>query len=306
MNQENDNNEQTWEEAATSFLADPPPLAASSRAQACLIVLAGGPIGQMIMIGDGISIGRSPEADFHIQDGGVSRIHLRVERTPDHGARVVDQGSRNGTFVNRRRVGAAVLNDGDKIYIGTRAILRFCYADHLEEDFQRQMYEAALRDSLTGLFNRRHLMAQLDTELQLAMRHEIPLTVVLIDVDHFKTLNDRYGHLIGDSLLQGLGKHLRDGIRGTDFAARYGGEEFVIVCRGTGGESGVRLVKRLQQSLRDRALVEQFPGLHITFSAGVSSAPHPEVRKAADLLRRADEALYRAKGSGRDCVRICE
>jgi two-component system, cell cycle response regulator len=188
----------------------------------------------------------------------------------------------------------------NRIYIGTRAILRFSYLDPLEEDFQQQMYEAALRDSLTGLFNRRHLMSQLESEL--VRRHATPLTLVLMDIDHFKVINDRYGHLIGDAVLRALGRYLRARIRGSDLAARYGGEELAVVCRGVGGRSGVRLARRLQQELQDRALVREAPDLRISFSAGVASAPHPLARDAEGLLRLADAALYRAKHSGRNCV----
>lgn len=303
MRHNTDGPESSWEEIATTFLEDPQSLHSSSRSEACFVVQAGGPIGKMVTVGHGITIGRNAEADLCIPDNGVSRIHLRAKRTPDGLVRIVDQGSRNGTFVNFSRVNSAVLENGDRIYIGTGAILRFCYADRLEEVFQRKLYDAALRDSLTGLYNRRHLMSQLETEVDLVNRHVTQLTAVLIDIDHFKMINDQHGHLIGDAVLQGLGEQLRISIRGSDFAARYGGEELVIVCRGAQAKSGVQLAKRLQQQLRERILVKDVPGLRVTFSAGVATAPHESVHNAEDLLRMADEALYRAKRSGRN--RIC-
>jgi len=303
MARETGGREDMWEDVPTTFVADLPPLSTPLRDKACLVVLAGGRIGEMVAIGEGITIGRSTDAGFCIPANDVSRIHSRLERTSDGAIRIVDEASCNGTFVNGRRVDSAVLNDGDKIYIGTRAILRFSYADRLEEEFQRRMYEATLRDSLTGLFNRRHLMSQLDTEFHFVARLNTPLTVVLIDIDHFKAINDGYGHLVGDAVLMGFGKRLAAWIRNVDFAARYGGEEFVIRCLGTPTEGGVFLAKRLQQKLRQCELVRDIPELRVTFSAGVAGAPHPQVQGARDLLRLADEALYRAKESGRD--RVC-
>jgi len=306
MRRNTNSREDGWEDIATTLLADLPQLDTSADGKACLMMLAGGTVGEMVTIGDGITIGRSAEADLCIPDIGVSRLHARVERTPDGGVRILDQGSRNGTFVNSRRIHRALLVDGDRIHIGTRAILRFSYADSLDEDFQKQMYEAALRDSLTGLFNFRHLVVQLDTELQFVKRHGTPLAVVLFDIDHFKTVNDRHGHLVGSAALRSFAEQLRAGIRSEDFAARYGGDEFVVVCRGINGQSGVCLAERLQQGLRERLLVGDAPDLRITFSAGVAAAPHSTVQDAGDLLRLADEALYRAKEKGRDCVCLSE
>ena len=295
--------DKSWEDITTAISAEPLPLTPASRNKACLIVLAGGRLGEMVPVGQGLSIGRSSEADYCIPDDGISRIHLRITRQPDGTVRLFDADSRNGTYVNGQREREVDLHDGDKIYIGTRAILRFSYADRLEEVFQQQMYDAALRDGLTGLFNRRHLLTQMQTEFHFFQRHGAPLAVVMFDLDHFKQVNDTHGHLVGDAVLRHFGEFLRANIRSGDFGARYGGEEFVLVCRGIGAQGGEQVAARLQRAHRQLTPVPELPALRVTFSAGVAGVPDPRIADAQGLLRAADQALYAAKDAGRD--RVC-
>lgn len=295
-----------WDEIATAISSEPLPIERVIRDRPCLVVLAGSRMGESVNVSDGMTVGRGADADFQISDDGVSRIHLRLERIAKGRMRVIDQDSRNGTFVNGRRVTDALLRDGDKVYLGTKVIVRFSYADYLEEAYQQQMYEAALRDPLTGLFNRRHLLTQLDSEFRFVVRHSTPLTIVIIDLDHFKQLNDEHGHLVGDHALSGFGKFLAGAVRGGDVAARYGGEEFMLVCRGIRPAAGVKLANRLREALAGLLLVEEHPQLRMTFSAGVAGMPDPRINSPVELIRAADTALYEAKHKGRDRVEIAE
>lgn len=303
MANEDSSETDAWDDIATAISAEPLPVVEGSRERPCLVVLAGQRMGQMVSISRALTIGRGADADFHIPDDGVSRIHLRLERTPQ-GIFIIDEDSRNGTFVNGARVQRALLHDGDKIYIGTSAILRFSYADYLEEKFQQRMYEAALRDPLTKLFNRRHLLAQLDSEFRFVVRHGSPLTVIMIDLDHFKATNDLHGHLVGDQVLSGFGALLREKLRGIDIAGRYGGEEFLIVARGIDQQAGAQVATRLLDQTRQAKLVAEVSELHVTFSAGVAAVPDERIESVPALIRAADEALYRAKRGGRDRVEI--
>jgi len=298
-----DSGEHSWDDVATAISAEPLALDVSAKQRPCLVVLAGSRVGEMVNIGDGFTIGRGAESDFRINDEGVSRIHLRITRSATGQIRVLDTDSRNGTYLNGELVHDAELHDGDKIYIGTKAILRFSYADYLEEKFQQRMYEAALRDPLTGLFNRRHLLSQLTYEYRFVERHGTQLTIVMIDLDHFKRINDHYGHLVGDEVLCGFGECMRKATRAGDIAARYGGEEFALVCRGISALGGVRVADRLREEVAGARLVASEPDLRVTFSAGVAAAPHPAIGDPSDLLRAADGALYEAKHGGRNCVR---
>jgi two-component system cell cycle response regulator len=293
-----------WDDIATAISAEPLPVVEGLRQRPCLVLIAGQRIGDMVAVTHGLTVGRGVDADFQISDDGVSRIHLRLELRSDGRVDLVDQKSRNGTFINGAKIERATLHDGDKIYLGTSAILRFSYADHLEETFQQRMYEAALRDPLTRLFNRRHVLAQLESEFGFVRRHGTPLTVVLLDLDHFKKVNDEFGHLVGDQVLIGFGSLLRKKLRGVDIAGRYGGEEFVVVARGIRADDGVLLAERMLAETRAARLVPDKPELKITFSAGVASAPDSRVDTVAALLQAADEALYQAKDRGRDRVEI--
>jgi diguanylate cyclase (GGDEF)-like protein len=176
-----------------------------------------------------------------------------------------------------------------------------------------QLYEMATRDDLTRLFNRRHWMYRLDDGLRLAQRHGQPTSVLLLDVDHFKKINDRHGHLVGDRVLAALGKKLAEKLRKTDLAGRYGGEEFGVVLPLTDLPGALIIAERLRQGVSEVMVLDEGKHVPITVSIGVATLEvHPlvlnhlnddqlfEVRQ--NLLQSADEALYRAKHQGRDRV----
>ncbi|MDB4994123.1 MAG: domain/GGDEF domain protein, partial [Myxococcaceae bacterium] len=167
-------------------------------------------------------LGRSLEAAIRLADEGVSRRHARI---------VVDVGrvflqdldSANGTFLNGEPCNVALIKDGDRIQLGATTTLKFTYADPAEEMFHRQLHAAALRDPLTGAFNRAYLDQRVESELAFAARHRSPLGLLMIDVDHFKAINDTYGHLAGDDVLRGLAQRVQTTLRTEDILARYGG-----------------------------------------------------------------------------------
>ena len=278
-------------------------IAGHDQGRAYLIVLSGPRIGEMLEVTNGLTIGRASEAGFPVDDEGVSRIHIRLNVGGGGSVSVTDMGSRNGMYVNGLRVETSDLHDGDKILIGTTTILKFSYADKIDETYQQQMYNSALRDSLTGLYNRRYFLGQLEAELSYAQRHLTPLSLVMIDIDHFKTVNDTYGHPSGDKVLAAFARLLRDAVRTEDLTARYGGEEFVLVCRGLPLSIAVLVADRLRLMVENTPLVPAPPEIRITISAGVASAPHPLIAEPQDLIKVADDALYEAKRLGRN--RVC-
>ena len=277
----------------------------NERDQAYLIVISGPHVGRMYKVDrDDITMGRSPKVDLQLNDVGVSRKHARIRRTGEE-VFVEDLQSANGTYINGRRVTADYqLQDGDKITLGTTTILKFTYHDKLDEDFQRQMFDAALRDGLTGAYNKKYMMNHLRSELSYALRHGTHLSMLMFDVDHFKNTNDTYGHLAGDRILARLAQLSMDSIRGEDTFARYGGEEFAVICRGISIEQCARLGNRIRKLIAETDFVYEGQHIPVTISVGVSGVPGINAREPEDLIAAADEALYAAKNAGRNRVMI--
>lgn len=274
---------------------------AQTRAQAYVIVIAGPHTGKMFKLDRGETVmGRSPKTDLQLQDVGVSRNHARMTRIGDQ-VFVEDLQSANGTFLNGERISVAqLLEDGDKITLGSTTVLKFTYHDKLDEDFQRQMFDAALRDGLTQAYNKKYFSNHLYSEFSFAKRHKQPLCLVMFDVDHFKRVNDTYGHLAGDAVLLKLATIAMETLRAEDTLARYGGEEFAIVCRGINGAQGVMLAERLRQIIARTHFEHEGTIIPISVSLGVAAIPEVDVETSEQLISVADAALYRAKHGGRN------
>lgn len=277
---------------------------APRRDRAYLIVLAGSNVGEMFKIGSGaMVIGRGSRADIPLLDDGVSRAHAEI--SVRSGEIVIrDLESRNGTFCNGSRVAAQSLRDGDKIQLGQTTILKFTFGDDLEESFQRKMYDSALRDSLTSVFNKRHFTSQLTIELQFARRHETPLALVVFDLDDLKAVNDRHGHLAGDHVLAEVAESVAGVIRAEDLLARIGGDEFAILCRASSLEDAVGLARRLLAAVESRPIRHGGEAIDVSVSIGVAALPESSAQSADEFLANADRALYRAKQGGRNRLEI--
>ena len=157
-------------------------------------------------------------------------------------------------------------------------------------------------DSLTQLLNRRALTSRLEAEMGRARRYESVMTLLMIDLDHFKAINDTLGHLVGDDVLRELATLLTESVRSVDLVARFGGEEFVVVLPETGLAGAVRFAERTTERIESRNFVPAHGGVRLTTSIGVASFPGPGVDSVDDFFARADEALYRAKAAGRNKV----
>jgi two-component system chemotaxis response regulator CheY len=188
-----------------------------------------------------------------------------------------------------------------RISIGKRILN---YQQRLRET-QERLYDLATHDSLTGLLNRRALYDQISSEIERASQEERPLSVVLFDIDHFKGINDTYGHLIGDKVLQKVGSVIKKSIRPYDWVGRWGGEEFLVIMNQTPGETAQKAADRVRKAV-DRITFERIKGaedLNVQISGGVGSLEADfQDWDLDDLLHRADVALYEAKHKGRNQV----
>jgi two-component system, cell cycle response regulator len=280
------------------------PTGGVKRDRAYLVVLAGASVGEMYKVeGDKTVIGRGQKAQVRLLDDGISREHAQVVV---EGNRIFleDLGSTNGTFCNGLKVDRRELADGDKILVGSTTILKFTYHDNLDEIFQKQMYESALRDGLTKAFNKKYFTDRLESELTFALRHQSPLVLVMFDIDHFKKVNDTHGHQAGDLVLSEISTLLTGALRAEDVFARYGGEEFAVICRGTDLTQASIVGERMRKAVETHRFL--FEGTHIpvTISVGIAGLPDAAVKDATDLVARADKALYQSKHGGRNRVTI--
>ncbi len=246
-------------------------------------------------------LGRDPSATLVVNDPSVSRQHARITRDDRAHHFIEDLGSTNGTFVAGRRVRRAALSTGDRLQLGRDTVYRFAVVDREEEEFQRRLYEASMRDTLTELPNRRTLLERLAGEVAHAERTEGELGVLMIDLDHFKSINDKFGHLAGDEVLKAVSHMGTQAIRAGDLFARYGGEEFVVLARDAGLEEAIALAERLRSSILAIRIEIGAGSIGVTVSVGVAVLSECERGDdGARVLARADARLYIAKLYGRN------
>jgi diguanylate cyclase (GGDEF)-like protein len=271
------------------------------RDRPCFIVIRGLNVGEMYKLArNEMVVGRGQHADIEILDDGISRRHARV-RFVDERVEIEDLGSRNGTFVNGQRIEGRGhgLRDGDKVQLSSTTILKFTFADRLDESFQRRMYESALRDALTKAFNKKYFLDRLEREFRFAKRHKQPLALVMFDIDAFKKLNDARGHQAGDYVLSTLAGLVHHVIRSEDVFARYGGDEFAVICRATDAPGALVFAERIRAELAACSFVHEGDPMLVTISAGIAGM-EPEHPDAMSLLAAADEALNLARAGGRN------
>ena len=264
-----------------------------------LIVIGGRAFGQSFTLDHDITnIGRGPQSIIHLDDDGVSREHAQVIRSKDLWV-LVDMNSTNGTYHDGESIQVRTLRDGDKIQLGTGTILRFQFQDVVDERYQRSMYESKTRDPLTGIFNRGYFMEAIEREIAFAGRHGQTLALVLFDIDHFKHVNDTYGHSVGDLTLKRLCLAALDIIRKEDIFARYGGEEFALLLRNTSSEMAFILAERMRRCVERLEIIHDGYRIPITISLGIACTSE-NFNEVQPLIRVADERLYRAKDGGRN------
>jgi two-component system cell cycle response regulator len=250
--------------------------------------------------GKTIALGRDPASDIVIGSDSVSRRHARL--TTEGGRRLVtDLQSTNGTYVNDQPVLSEFLSHGDQVKVGD-TIFKYLVGSDVETAYHEEIYRMTIIDGLTGVFNKRYFVEALEKEMSRAQRYGRPLSILMFDIDHFKRVNDNYGHLAGDYVLQALARLIQTRARREEIFARYGGEEFVILLPETQLEGGLELAEQLRKRVASYTFVFEGEEIPITVSIGVATAQGEGISET-EFIRRADEKLYEAKAEGRNCVR---
>jgi two-component system, cell cycle response regulator len=261
-----------------------------------------------VVVGEGIIhlrpstviIGREVECDIALNDHDVSRQHASIAMK-DGDYVITDLGSTNGTLVNNEKVSSAKLTSGDLIRIG-KQVLKFLRGTDVETQYHETVYSMMINDGLTGIPNKRYLQDAVQRELTRSQRHKRPLSLAALDIDHFKAVNDQYGHLAGDAVLRELSRRIRGVIRKDEVFARYGGEEFVVLL------PEAKLDEAAQFAERIRALVAGEPvnivgsAIPVTISIGISHTSGEQPMTPEELFAAADSKLYQAKAAGRNRV----
>ena len=271
-----------------------------------LVLLAGKEAGRVVRLSEGnVEIGRATAAGhLRLGDDNVSRRHAVIVSAADAPSRIYDLGSTNGTRVNGVRIGpeGVELEEGDQIQLAVGVVLKFTCQHPLEEALRLNLYDSAVRDSLTRLYNKRHLLDRLDEEYAWALRHRRPLSAAVLDLDHFKTVNDTHGHAMGDRVLQAVAELLTSCCRVEDTSARYGGEEFVLLQRDTPIELARVACERVRRSVASLAFTAPSGTFSLSVSIGLAASNEPGLANPGDLFNLADARLYAAKRGGRDRV----
>jgi two-component system cell cycle response regulator len=247
-----------------------------------------------------LTIGRGQENLITLDNDSVSRRHCRIERRGG-GWYVVDLESTNGTYVNDEPVRDYHLRRGDQIKIGD-TILKYLSGSDVEAQYHEVIYKMTIVDGLTQVHNKRYLHETLEREIPRGRRHGRPLSVLMFDIDHFKKINDGYGHLAGDYVLKEMATLVKSRLRPDDVFGRYGGEEFCALLPETPISGAGAIAEDLRRRVHEKRFV--FENEHIVVTVSIGGAELLPDMDANGLIKAADEKLYESKRTGRNRVSI--
>lgn len=268
--------------------------------EACLVVIYGLDLGKKYNVDrPSVVIGRSSKADIQIDQESVSRNHCKLINT-GKSVMLRDLGSTNGTYVNDELVDEYVLRDGDFIKIG-RCIFKFLSGNNIENAYHEEIYRLTTIDGLTQVFNKRYFIETLEREMGRAQRYRRELSLIMFDIDNFKTINDSFGHLAGDYVLKQLAGVIKARIRREDILSRYGGEEFAIILPEIDSYNAMQFAEKVRQMIEKAQFRFEDTDIPVTVSIGVASI-RPDLSDPNDFVRLADTHLYEAKAQGKNRV----
>ena len=266
---------------------------------AAMICISGRSIGQIfVLTKEETTLGRAPECDIFLDDEGVSRHHAKIV-DQDNERVLVDLGSTNGTFIDNERIEVATLRDGLRVQLGTATILQFRYQDQKEVEFDALVQSFRTHDPLTELLDNKSFVTELEKEVGFAGRHKQPLALAVFDLDHFKRINETYGHQAGDLVLRSVARRASETLRREDVFGRFSQGAFAVLLRATKLEHAFIVAERIRRAVETLEISYQGRRIPCTASVGVSELGGSIVR-APDLIEAAEDRLYQAKRKGRN------
>jgi|APLak6261679142_1056127.scaffolds.fasta_scaffold00004_120 diguanylate cyclase (GGDEF)-like protein len=270
--------------------------------ESCLVMIAGPFLGKKYALvdDDEFTVGRD-EKNFIVCDmDNVSRRHAQVINR--NGKFFVnDLGSTNGTYLNDEEIREEQpLRSGDLVKIGS-AIFKFLSGGNIEQQYYEEIYTLTICDGLTQVHNKRYFLEFIEREMGRCHRYNRALSLMMLDIDHFKQINDVNGHLAGDYVLREMAAVIRPRVRKEECFARYGGEEFAYVMPESGGENTRKLAEKIRRMIEDHRFTFEGKDIKVTLSIGVSDLTG-DMTEPLQFIKLADANLYKAKKAGRNRV----
>ncbi|MCA9213207.1 MAG: GGDEF domain-containing protein [Planctomycetales bacterium] len=259
-----------------------------------------GPCGLWELDRESLTLGRAKDCDIQLDDDSVSREHAVIRHDLD-GYTIKDLGSTNGTWVNDKRVDSAELTAGDRVRCGSQ-IMKFLSADHIELQYHETVYKMTTTDGLTNAHNKRYMLDVLERSIARARHCHRPVSLIMMDIDFFKQVNDTHGHLAGDEVLQEFSRRVKEVIDDHHVFSRYGGEEFSLIVDEGSVEDSQSLGKRINEVIQSRPFETNVGPVAVTVSLGLAWTDGSEPMEPQDLIARSDEKLYEAKRGGRNRI----
>ncbi len=279
-----------------------PPTNIHQVTEACIVCIYGPLLGKKwALAGDAIlSMGRGEQNEVVLDLDNVSRRHCELFVRGDEVC-VRDLGSTNGTFVNGREVKREqVVHNDDHIKVGG-AIFKYLAGGNVESLYHEEIYRMTINDGLTQIHNKRYFLEALEREMARCSRFGRPLHLMMLDVDHFKKLNDTHGHLAGDMVLKDLAALIDKDVRIEETFARYGGEEFALIIPEVKRQKVVFRAEKIRKEVAEHDFISEGQRLPVTISIGVAAMPDG-CQSMAAFIKEADDRLYEAKKRGRNRV----
>jgi diguanylate cyclase (GGDEF)-like protein len=303
MSGRSDDHDDSWQ-ARTHVIRVSPVVKPKSAGGDCLVIIYSretAQLGRRFVLDaspHGCTVGRGNDNTVVLESDTCSRRHARFERRGETWW-VLDERSTNGTYVNDEPVQSAALQRGDHIKIGD-TIFKYLAGTDVEAEFIQTIGAIMVTDGLTQAHNRRYLTEQLEKELQRARRYRRPLALVMFDLDHFKRINDTFGHLAGDYVLREVASLVRERIPTEAVFARYGGEEFALLMPETELPAAVRVAEGIRAGVEAHRFQFDRERIAVTISMGAALAP--EAASVEEFIKAADTKLYASKQGGRNRV----